>query len=367
MSSYLVALTVGDWKCQHDEVDGIKIGVCTVPGRENLTHFPLDATKAILHYYNNYYGIKYPLKKLDEIAVPDFQAGAMENWGAIIYRETALLVDEKTGSFGAKRGVADVIAHEVAHQWFGDLVTMQWWDDIWLNEGFATWMTPHPVGAWKPDWLVSQDVVETSQNALAEDGVQNTRPIHQEATTRGEIETLFDGIAYGKTAAVLHMLESYVGPENFRAGVNLYLKEHAYGNATASDFWDAMARASQQADRPDHADLRHAAGRALCTGVTPSATAAIQLWTCRRSATSTIRKPSTRPTIRSGKSRSASKASAMLPAQNQCFLHDQAARAVHHEGLLEVRLPQRRSASATTASATTRARYSSWAAPANRD
>jgi len=246
MSSYLVALTVGDWKCEHDEVDGIKIGVCTVPGRENLTRFPLDATKAILRYYNNYYSIKYPLKKLDEIAVPDFQAGAMENWGAIIYRETALLVDEKTGSFGAKRGVADVIAHEVAHQWFGDLVTMQWWDDIWLNEGFATWMTPHPVGAWKPDWLMSQDVVNTSQYALLEDGVENTRPIHQEATTRGEIESLFDGIAYGKTAAVLHMLESYVGPETFRAGVNLYLKEHAYGNATASDFWDAMARASRK-------------------------------------------------------------------------------------------------------------------------
>jgi aminopeptidase N len=246
MSSYLVALTVGDWKCQHDEVDGIKLGVCTVPGRENLTRYPLDATKAILHYYNTYYSIKYPLKKLDQIAVPDFQAGAMENWGAIIYRETALLVDEKTGSFGAKRGVADVIAHEVAHQWFGDLVTMEWWDDIWLNEGFATWMTPHPVGAWKPDWLISQDVVENSQNALAEDGVQNTRPIHQEATTRGEIESLFDGIAYGKTAAVLHMLESYVGPENFRAGVNLYLTEHAYGNATASDFWNAMARASHK-------------------------------------------------------------------------------------------------------------------------
>ena len=246
MSSYLVALTVGDWKCEHDHVDGIQIGVCTVPGRENLTRFPLDATKAILHYYNNYYSIKYPLKKLDEIAVPDFQAGAMENWGAIIYRETALLVDEKTGSFGSKQGVADVIAHEVAHQWFGDLVTMQWWDDIWLNEGFATWMTPHPVAAWKPDWLVDQTVVNGTLNALSTDGVKNTRPIHQDATTRGEIETLFDGIAYGKTAAVLHMLESYLGHDTFRAGVNLYLKEHAYGNATASDFWNAMARASKK-------------------------------------------------------------------------------------------------------------------------
>ena len=246
MSSYLVALSVGDWKCEHDEVDGIKIGVCSVPGKENLTRFPLDATKAILHYYNNYYSIKYPLKKLDEIAVPDFQAGAMENWGAIIYRETALLADDKTSSFGHKRGVADVIAHEVAHQWFGDLVTMEWWDDIWLNEGFATWMTPHPVGAWKPDWLVEQNVVENTTNSLAADGIENTRPIHQEATTRGEIETLFDGIAYGKTAAVLRMLESYLGHDAFRAGVNLYLQEHAYGNATASDFWSAMARSSRK-------------------------------------------------------------------------------------------------------------------------
>ncbi len=246
MSSYLVALTVGDWKCEHDEVDGIKIGVCTVPGQEKLTRFPLDATKAILHYYNNYYSIKYPLKKLDEIAVPDFQAGAMENWGAIIYRETALLADDKTSSFEHKRGVADTIAHEVAHQWFGDLVTMEWWDDIWLNEGFATWMTPHPVSVWKPDWLVEQNVVDNTMSALAEDSIKNTRPIHQEATTRGEIETLFDGIAYGKTAAVLRMLESYVGHDAFRAGVNLYLQEHAYGNATASDFWNAMARSSKK-------------------------------------------------------------------------------------------------------------------------
>jgi aminopeptidase N len=246
MSSYLVALTVGDWKCASDSVDGIALNVCTVPGKEGETRFALDATKAILHYYNNYYAIKYPLPKLDQVAVPDFQAGAMENWGAIIYRETDLLIDDKTSSVGAKQGVADTIAHEVAHQWFGDLVTMKWWDDIWLNEGFATWMTPHPVEQWKPDWMVSQAVVAETNHALGVDSVENIRPIHQEAETRGEIENLFDGIAYDKTAAVLHMLESYLGPETFRNGVNLYLKEHAYGNATASDFWDAMARSSKQ-------------------------------------------------------------------------------------------------------------------------
>ena len=246
MSSYLVALTVGDWKCESDHIDGVRVSVCTVPGKENLTHFPLAASKAILHYYNSYYGIKYPLPKLDNIAVPDFQAGAMENWGAIIYRETALLVDEKSGSVSAKQNIADVIAHEMAHQWFGDLVTMQWWDDIWLNEGFATWMPPHPLAQWKPEWMEGQNVADNTDRSLNGDSVENTRPIHQQAETRNEIEQLFDGIAYGKSAAVLHMLESYLGAETFRAGVNLYLKEHAYGNATAADFWGAMTRASKK-------------------------------------------------------------------------------------------------------------------------
>jgi aminopeptidase N/puromycin-sensitive aminopeptidase len=246
MSSYLVALTVGDWKCISDRTDGVKVSVCTVPGKENLAHFPLEASKAFLHYYDSYYGIKYPLPKLDNIAVPDFQAGAMENWGAIIYRETALLIDDKTASVGARQGVAETIAHEMAHQWFGDLVTAAWWDDIWLNEGFATWMTPHPIEQWKPDWMVPQGVVAEMNQALGEDSEPNQRAIHQEANSRGEIDQLFDGIAYGKAASVLHMLEAYLGPETFRAGVNLYLKEHAYGNATAADFWTAMAHASHK-------------------------------------------------------------------------------------------------------------------------
>ena len=246
MSSYLVALTVGDWKCVYDHVDGVKISVCTVPGKENLTQFPLQAVKSFLHYYDNYFNIKYPLPKLDNIAVPDFQAGAMENWGAIVYRETALLVDDKTASVGQKQDVADTIAHEMAHQWFGDLVTMQWWDDIWLNEGFATWMSSHPVEAWKPDWMVSQDVAENTSRSLSVDSVKNTRPIHQEVETRAQIEQLFDGIAYGKSAAVLHMLESYLTPAEFRSGVNLYLKQHAYGNATAADFWNAMTTATKK-------------------------------------------------------------------------------------------------------------------------
>jgi len=246
MSSYLVALTVGDWKCASDSVDGIALNVCSVPGKENETHFAMEATKAVLRYYGKYYDIKYPLPKLDQIAVPDYEEGAMENWGAIIYRETYLLVDEKTGSVGAKKLIADVIAHEIAHQWFGDLVTMKWWDDVWLNEGFATWMSSHPVVEWKPEWRAGQDVITTINQAMYADSVKAVRPIHQPAESRLEIDGLFDGIAYGKAASILHMLESYLGPETFRAGVNLYLREHAYGNATAHDFWDAMARSSHQ-------------------------------------------------------------------------------------------------------------------------
>src|SRR5271157_5109397 len=195
MSSYLVALTIGDWKCASDEVDGVKLRVCAVPGKENETRFALDATKAILHYYNNYYAIKYPLPKLDQIAVPDFQAGAMENWGAIIYREAALLVDDKTAAVDYKKRVADVIAHEVAHQWFGDLVTMKWWDDIWLNEGFATWMSSKPVQAWKPEWHFDLDDVSDASGTMNVDSLANTRPIHQAAETPAQIMELFDGIA----------------------------------------------------------------------------------------------------------------------------------------------------------------------------
>src|ERR1019366_1308019 len=181
---------------------------------------------------------------LDQIAAPDFEAGAMENTGAIVYRESALLLDESKASVNDEKEVAFVIAHEMAHQWFGDLVTMKWWDDIWLNEGFASWMESKPVAAWKPEWKISQDQVLTSQRALETDSVQNTRPIRQKAESRQEINSLFDGIAYGKTAAVLRMLEGFLGPEEFRNGVNSYLQAHAYSNATAQDFWGAMAAAS---------------------------------------------------------------------------------------------------------------------------
>lgn len=249
MSTYLVAFLVGDFKCVEGAQDNIPIRVCAVPEKAQLGNYALEAAKAILAYYDKYYAIKYPFKKLDLIALPDFAAGAMENTAAITYRDAALLVDDKIASVGQRKGVASVDAHEMAHQWFGDLVTMAWWDDVWLNEGFATWMTSKPLKAWKPEWNVDMDDVQGTSGSLGIDASKNTRPIHAragEADTPDQISQLFDGIAYGKTAAVLRMIEHYLGEEAFRAGVNSYLKAHAYGNAKSDDFWNAMTIASKK-------------------------------------------------------------------------------------------------------------------------
>lgn len=249
MSTYLVALLVGDFQCLKDSQDGIPIRVCAIPSQVEHGKWALEAAKHVLSYYDQYFAIKYPWKKLDLIALPDFSAGAMENTAAITYRDIALLADEKTASVGHLEEVASVDAHEMAHQWFGDLVTMAWWDDIWLNEGFATWMSSKPLNAWKPDWNVDLDDTQGTSASLNIDSAANTRPIHataNEATTPAEISQLFDGIAYGKTAAVLRMLEHYLGEQTFRAGVNLYLKQHAYGNAKSADFWNAMTAASKK-------------------------------------------------------------------------------------------------------------------------
>ncbi len=244
MSTYLVAMVVGDLTCQKGEVDGIPLRVCATPDKQKLLGFAMETTKHVVHFYNQYYGIKYPFEKLDQLGIPDFAAGAMENTAAITYRETALLIDEKTATEGARQNVAVTIAHEIAHQWFGDLVTMKWWDDIWLNEGFATWMSSKPLEGWHPEWRVDLQDSQNRDDSLGLDSLASTRAIHAEANTPEEIAALFDGIAYGKTAAVLLMLESYVGAENFRKGVNSYLEHHQYGNTEAKDFWTEIAAAS---------------------------------------------------------------------------------------------------------------------------
>ena len=246
MSSYLAALVVGNFEYIEGESDGIPIRVYSTPGKKEMGRFALESATYILNYYDKYFGIKYPYGKLDLIGLPDFSAGAMENTGCITFREVILLIDEKQGSIGLKKEIASVVAHEMAHQWFGDLVTMKWWDDIWLNEGFATWMESKPVAQWKPEWNYALDDVSGTSGTLNVDSLENTRPIHQAAETPAQIQELFDGIAYGKAAAVLRMLESYLGEEKFRAGVNAYLKQHQYANATAEDFWEAQTKTSKK-------------------------------------------------------------------------------------------------------------------------
>ena len=246
MSSYLAALVVGNFEYIEGEADGIPIRVYATPGKKQMGTFALETAEHVLSYYDKYFNIKYPYGKLDLIGLPDFSAGAMENTGCITFREVILLIDDKQGSIDLKKLIASVIAHEMAHQWFGDLVTMKWWDDIWLNEGFATWMSSKPIEAWKPEWNGKLDDVSDTGRAMNADSLENTRPIHQEANTPAQIQELFDGIAYGKAAAVLRMLEAYLGEDTFRAGVNAYLQKHQYANATADDFWDAQAKTSKK-------------------------------------------------------------------------------------------------------------------------
>jgi aminopeptidase N len=246
MSTYLVAFLVGDFECISGQSDNTPIRVCGTPGKVQYGTFALSAAEYILHYYNTYFGIRYPMPKLDLIGLPDFEAGAMENFGAITYRETDLFIDDKNASVGERKNVAEVVAHEMAHQWFGDMVTMKWWDNIWLNEGFATWMENKPVAAWHPEWNIPQDVAAGLNGTLDYDSQRITRAIRAKADTPEEIEQMFDGISYGKAAAVLLMTEQYEGPETFRKGVHNYLEAHMFANATAEDFWTAQADTSHQ-------------------------------------------------------------------------------------------------------------------------
>jgi aminopeptidase N/puromycin-sensitive aminopeptidase len=244
MSTYLLALAIGDWQCLQRTAAGVPVRVCAVPEKKEMGEFALDVAAHVIDFYQHWYGIPYPFGKLDMVAIPDYEWGGMENTAAIFYRETALLMDERTASVLAKRGRATTIAHEIAHQWFGDLVTAAWWDDIWLNEGFASWMATKPIQAWHPEWHLENNDVSSAQGIISVDSLASARAIHGDPKTSPEIKEMFDGITYQKGAAVLRMLESYVGSEVFRRGVNQYLKEHANGNATSADFWHAMAQVS---------------------------------------------------------------------------------------------------------------------------
>jgi len=246
MSTYLVAFLVGDFKCLSGSSDGVPIRACATPDKVQYGKLALDVAEHTLHYYDTYFGIKYPMPKLDMIALPDFEAGAMENFGAITYRETDFLIDENDAPLVQKKRVAVVVTHEMAHQWFGDMVTMQWWDNIWLNEGFATWMETKAANDYRPDWKYKQDDAGYLDNEMNLDAQATTRTIRATANTPAEINEMFDGIAYEKAGEVIGMVEHYLGEETFRQGVHNYLAAHMYANATAEDFWGAQTATSHK-------------------------------------------------------------------------------------------------------------------------
>ena len=246
VSTYLIYLGVGEFEYLTGKTGKVQIRVVTTKGNKSKGKYSLDLGKKLLTSYEKYFGIKYPLPKLDLIAIPDFAAGAMENWGAITFRETILLYDPKTSSTRTKQFIAEVISHEIAHQWFGNLVTMKWWNDLWLNESFATFMATKFVDKFYPEWNLWDQFIEDAMNtAMGLDSLKSTHPIDVTVNSPAEIREIFDAISYDKGGCVLRMLENYVGETNFRAGLKKYLSAFKYGNAAGQDLWDAIGKASK--------------------------------------------------------------------------------------------------------------------------
>ena len=246
MSTYLLAFAYGEMGYQEATTKhGVVVRTYATAANVPFTAFALDVAVKCLEFYNEYFDLPYPLPKCDFIALPDFASGAMENWGCITFREQALLVDPLNTSLHLKQYVANVVAHELTHQWFGNLVTMRWWTDLWLNESFASWMSYLAVDELFPDWKVwTQFIVDEQTIALKLDALDNTHPIQVTVNHPDEIRTIFDAISYEKGASVLHMLHQYLGDDDFRDGLRLYLKQHAYGNTDSTDLWRAWEEAS---------------------------------------------------------------------------------------------------------------------------
>lgn len=247
MSTYLLYLGIGKFERISDKLGNVLINVLTAPRKGKFAKTALDYAKRFVNYFNEYFGIQYPLPKIDLIAIPDFPVGAMENWGAITFRESRLLIDDKSSS-ADKMHVAETIAHELAHQWFGDLVTMRWWNDLWLNESFATLMSYKAMEKVFPKWRTDLEyLIYAFGGAFVTDGLKATHPISVHVNSVAEIEEIFDDISYRKGGSVLRMLDYYAGMENFRRGLNIYLNKHAYSNATKSDLWNAIEAATIEA------------------------------------------------------------------------------------------------------------------------
>ena len=254
LSSYLIALAVGELECAAPLQSGktgntgktgkTEIRVWHTPDKPGLDGFALEVAGEVLVRLESYFDLPYPYAKLDLVAVPDFEFGAMENAGAVFFRETLLLVDPETVTLAEKKRSAEVICHEIAHMWYGDLVTMAWWDDLWLNEAFATWMAFAIVDQWKPEWNMWNDFQHHRSSALDLDALRNTHPIYATVRTPSDMNENFDVITYEKGASVVRMIEHYLSHETFREGVRLYIRRHRESTAVAADLWNALSEAS---------------------------------------------------------------------------------------------------------------------------
>jgi puromycin-sensitive aminopeptidase len=245
MSTYLVAFVVGPFQLTDPvTVDNVPVRLAAVPGKQNLTQYGLRAAEHALRFLAEYFELPYPHDKIDHVAIPDFAFGAMENLGCVTYRENALLVDPASASQLELRRIVHVVSHETAHMWFGDLVTMKWWNGIWLNEAFATFMETLTSDHFRPDWQVWTAFGAAKAEALAVDGLRATRPVEYPVGPPSEAEAMFDVLTYEKGGSVLRMLEQYLGPEVLRKGIAAYLAEHRFRNTETTDLWDAIEATS---------------------------------------------------------------------------------------------------------------------------
>lgn len=242
MSSYLLFFGLGELERATKMSGATEVGVITGKGNTGKAQLALDASVSILPYFNDYFGVPYPLPKLDNVAGPGQSQffSAMENWGAIFTFERALLVDPRFTSEATKRRIYETVAHEMAHQWFGDLVTMAWWDDLWLNEGFASWMATKVTDKLQPDWQMLLTRVDGREAAMSLDSLATTHPVVQKITTVDQVNQAFDAITYQKGEAVITMLEGYAGEDVWKTGIRSYMKAHAYGNTVTDDLWKAV-------------------------------------------------------------------------------------------------------------------------------
>ena len=246
MASYLVALFVGEMDALEGAVDGIRLHIFTAKGKRERARYAMESTRQIVHAYNEYFGERYPLDQLDQIALPGGIGGAMENWGAIAYNEARLLYDPRDDSPRQQQQVYDIMAHEIAHQWFGNLVTMAWWNDLWLNESFATWMAGKTTERFNPAWQMQMRYALGREWALGEDARRTTHPIQTPVENDARAMEVFDSISYAKGGSVLRMLEAYLGEDVFREGIRRYLRAHRLSNTTTADLWHQLSAASGQ-------------------------------------------------------------------------------------------------------------------------